>query len=104
MREKKWTPGKWVVDENGNVIVEGSGGGVGYPPTEGTIASLCDGEYIVNENGDNDARLIAAAPDLVEALEGLARMHRERFGLDGAYDSEIRIAETALAKAYGDQP
>lgn len=101
MTEKKWTKGNWVVDKNGNVIVEGSSGGVGYPPSDGTIASLYDGEYIENDNADNDAHLIAAAPDLAEALESI--LEADLRGQGEGYAEAMERGVRALAKAYGEE-
>jgi hypothetical protein len=90
-----FTKGEWVVNDSGDVIVKGSDGRVGYPPRPGTICSLCDGEYIENSN-EYDAYLIAAAPDLYEALESLIANLTE-----GDFISETRIdrAVAALKKA-----
>ena len=100
MREKKWTPGPWMIAGKEETTVYSLG-------PMGTTVFWCGIQAAGKESASEEeckanARLIAAAPDLVEALEGLARMHRERFGLDGAYDTEIRVAEDALAKAYGE--
>ena len=93
MTETKWTEGTWEVNDNGDVRVAGSGAFVGYPPQPGMICSLSDGEYIDNENW-HDAHLIAAAPDLYNALSVLADAW-ERKGLP------CDAARAALAKARG---
>lgn len=63
------TPGPWESPTDGHaVIVEGSRGKVGYPPSEGTIASLNDGEYIENHSATQDAAFIAASRAAVPAL------------------------------------
>lgn len=98
MSDTKWTPGPWVVGDCAMaVIVEGSGGRVGYPAKSGTIASICDGEYIENTN-KYDAHLIAAAPELYDALERLVA-HVE---CGGAANADIEVALDALAKARGE--
>ncbi len=51
-----------------------------------------------------NARLIAAAPDLLKALQKFALKHRHTYGLDGAWDEEITMAEAAITKATGEQP
>ena len=45
--------------------------------------------------------LISAAPDLYLALEMLVLLHKEHYGLDGAWDTELIDAEKALQKARG---
>jgi hypothetical protein len=66
------TPGVWG-SKGFAITVIGSGGSIGYPPTDGCIASLDDGEYIANKNADNDAALIVAVknnlPAIIEAME-----------------------------------
>jgi hypothetical protein len=86
MSEKKWTPGPWA-DIQGYVTCRG-----GY--NVATVKS--HGTY----EGKANANLIAAAPDLYEALESLidAMQHPET---DFLCD-EIGIARSALAKARGE--
>jgi hypothetical protein len=72
--------GLWAV--NGGFIL---GAGPGW-----------DGEYVAPN--DSDARLIAAAPDLLEAL----RDCREALRLAGA-NGELRVVDAAIAKATGEQ-
>jgi hypothetical protein len=62
----------------------------------------------VDDDADNpqsraDARLIASAPELLEALKKFALKHRHTYGLDGAWDEEITMAEAAIAKATGEK-
>lgn len=79
MNERKWTPGPWWI--NGTKSIRGP-----------------EGSYIANanwKNGNHNAHLIAAAPDLYEALCALASYAEET----------IFIPETvyaALAKARGE--
>lgn len=54
----KHTPGPWVVGNVGEVVAGGT-----------TLADV----YGDDEQADVDARLIAAAPDLLAALEDIAR-------------------------------
>ena len=48
-----------------------------------------------------NAQLISASPCLLIACEALARKHRETHGLDGAFDEELVLAESAINKAKG---
>lgn len=66
---------------------------------------------VMNDNGDvqicssittmANANLIAAAPELLEALKTMAKQYRVEHGLDGAYDEVLTQAEKAIAKAEG---
>jgi hypothetical protein len=88
------TPGPWVAVEYekdggaafvriGDITVEGS-----YRGSDSDTLSI------------SDARLIAAAPDLLEALQAL--LVRVTKGYDGLPQGHgVRIAEAAIAKATG---
>ena len=57
-------------------------------------------EYeITIEEHEANAMLIAAAPDLLEALEMLAAVD---FGADGSVERGARLARIAIAKATGE--
>ena len=47
-------------------------------------------------------RLHLVNADLLEALQKFALKHRHTYGLDGAWDEEITMAEKAIAKATGE--
>ena len=104
---KAYTEGEWIYhDYSNSVIIKDSGSrGAGYPPEEGTIASLNDDEYICNYN-KYDGYLIAAAPDLFEALEELLRVFE--IYEDGCFDgipegdAPFIAARSALKKARGE--
>ena len=66
------------------------------------IASRYDWQHRVEESEAN-ARLIAAAPELLEALRGLRRWMGP-CGLDEEIDAAMRAADAAIAKATGDAP
>lgn len=86
MTERKWTPGPWVVKfSHGDTAI--------YMDGECT---MCDMTYYpwVPEN-INDWHLIAAAPDLYEALEAM----EDEFVSDEEFNI-MRLA--ALAKAKGE--
>lgn len=65
----------------------------------GTRRSTMNVAKITEENGVETARLIAAAPDLLKALEEIANGD----GIYGAQAHEYKqIAHAAIAKAKGD--
>lgn len=77
----------------------------------------CDGGWAIDFNEDQeqvvdyvyeeaDARLIAAAPELLEALEDLANDYAERFDMDSQSTNPgmkvvVENARAAIAKARG---
>ena len=98
------TPGPWIVcecDESAIVYIEQDRGALHdeEPSTIGEIDLAGDG--IDKDTGLANARLIAAAPDLLAACEELVR------GFDGETDcTELldmidKVARAALSKAKG---
>jgi hypothetical protein len=79
MSERKWTPGPWFVGKDLSIGPNGQGVSV--------IVAACDYDH-----ADANAHLIAAAPDLYEALEDAA-LALEAAGLS------CHRQFTALAKA-----
>ena len=64
-------------------------------------ASISDNQYLYEGQAEANARLIAAAPDLLEALEGMKRIH----GNCGASPLEQEICakmDAAIAAARGE--
>lgn len=123
MSETKWTPGPWIVDWDWpNNKVRGHSaisGAVGRPKEHRAMAqvvTMLDGETY--REGEANARLISAAPDMAEALQELLTACLEDFGDpdDGWSDNEsvavgerspitfgmLRRARSALAKARGE--
>lgn len=86
MKEFKGTKGEWVV----------------HNPDKGVITISTKEAYICDvddhEEGKENARLIAAAPDLLEALKKL--LHFAQFGV--VSQEEIEVAEQAIKKALGE--
>lgn len=82
--ERKWTPGPWAAENYGYVWEV-------YAHNCSCVAEEIDGEA--------DARLIAAAPDLYEALVVMLRVCPEE--LRGMKLAEYQVAHSALAKAEG---
>ncbi|WP_286898843.1 hypothetical protein [Achromobacter sp. UBA2119] len=90
----KHTPGPWaphLVDETIVVIPR--------RPLPQHISTLGHSEVADDEDYAN-ARLIAAAPELLEALEGMVA----EFGIHCDADSPLGAACAAIAKAKGEQP
>lgn len=92
--ETKHTPGPWMFD----ATLKGDGS--------------FGGSYIVSNNAkrtwplaevyrEDNARLIAAAPELLEALKALVADLKPYMG-QGRMDDKIRNAIAAIAKAMGE--
>lgn len=75
----------------------------------GQLGGWKDGRYLSVSGAidEHDARLIAAAPDMLEALKSIAefwnRDHNEK-AMVGACWHAVETAEAAIAKAEGEQP
>jgi hypothetical protein len=93
------TPGPWsygqVGDDCFTLFFDDSGDGCG------------DGEVYISDaaddNSEANARLIAAAPDMLEALEGLLKNapRPKSIRKDFSYTLYLEAAKTAIAKARG---
>lgn len=108
----KHTPGPWYMDAKGSIwrrpisdLYENGGGVLGDKP----LATVWKGWYGEGEQGFPvvaNARLIAAAPDMLEALKSIAefwnRDHNEK-AMVGACWHAVETAEAAIAKAEGEQ-
>lgn len=108
MKKSKHTPGPWLQEGNW-VYAEGDpirlSGGKEIRPNAFTL-SVSPGPDRTREEAEANARLIAAAPELLEALEcmiigacAVAVLHNgERAVLQDA----VNIARAAIAKAKGE--
>lgn len=103
--ETKHTPGPWTVVKNGN-----SKSLVRYSDGENvTYVAQCNDMQFCPEHGtvEANARLIAAAPELLAALENLfehcAMMHKHWGEASNAKEAEaaIQAGRAAIAKATG---
>lgn len=100
--ESKHTPGPWHVEEPfgepGTYIA------VTFPGfSPGLVCRMID--QARTPEGKANARLIAAAPDLLAALESLHAVHRAFSSADNwtSFDDDARAAaEAAIAKARGE--
>lgn len=115
MNEPKWTKGPWeALPQNGAgpMIVHIFDTGNQMRPTGyRLIAHMLERGNSLDQDRAN-AHLIAAAPDLYEALETVAQLLRDHHGdqssEDGWQNEEIRdawlAARAVLAKARGEAP
>ena len=115
--DKKWTPGPWVVEQthptNACLYVSESKGGHEVCTLYGADGDWAecgpDGNWGEQPIREANAHLIAAAPDLYEALEAcvdelMSILHGER---DGVWSNEVFESvespyRKALAKARGE--
>ena len=92
MNEFGFIPGPWTLDEDGDVVTEG-----------GRVLVVLMGGDVPKEIDVANARLIAAAPDLLEALVSTRnRLHAAIVdaGSDPEYaDIACEQADAAIAKA-----
>lgn len=89
----KHTPKPWSVSQTMNDCVTFEGG----CGTENLFLQNVDGYYAC-QNAD-DASLIAAAPDLLAALEALLPIAATAYGV---LTADLDIARAAIAKAKGE--
>ena len=93
-----FTPGPWsyggLIGKSPGAIVA-NGGGVQVATAK--VVPLMYGQEITSEQANANAKLIAAAPDLLEALK-LAQVRL--FVLDGS-SAEYKAAGAAINKAVG---
>ena len=101
------TPGPWELGEYENALgYDCMTGGVKVGPVyldgaqygQKTCAEI-EADQLARMMAD--ARLIAAAPDLLEALEGILPYLEEDPDDDGDYNERIRTVRTAIAKTKG---
>jgi len=100
MSESKHTPGPWTVEhrkDNGEMM-SAQFGFIHGP--KGKSDWVADVGYLHNDNGSGsmtNARLIAAAPELLAALSAILDMATD----NRTHGSEIDMACAAIAKATG---
>jgi hypothetical protein len=94
-----WTPGPWTCDEDGVVWGVDSRGWYGKCPSIDIFAASEWPAELADEAMAN-ARLIAAAPDLHEALAGLMNSLNMEHAGRPVYDAYQKCA-AAIAKARG---
>jgi len=95
------TPGPWVIDwydnyseETGDTLPPTHAAAIKADGAKEAVCGTCDGCHKI---AMADAKLIAAAPDLLAALKAMVKVDAE----DGADDEYLRDARAAIAKAEG---
>lgn len=91
----KHTPGPWIIAEHGTKLTA-------THPLRKHQYDIVTVHYAF-ERGQHEAnaKLIAAAPDMAEALRGMVTLHEQRELVRGtSYDDvRVEVARAALAKA-----
>lgn len=99
MTERKWTPGPWYIDGY-NETRDG-----GYVEVKSEkFHWVCSVTDYSDGTAKPNAHLIAAAPDLYEALEVMRHEYRTALrisGVDEKTSKTMATANAALAKARG---
>ena len=108
MPESKHTPGPWFVFGNGH-CVGGPKGFIDGDPREQTAGvAMCGMRLRTDDEAEANARLIAAAPDLLDVAETFLAMHQEYLNdPDAMYPDKLlatvrHLAEAAVKKAKGE--
>ena len=100
MKEAKFTPGPWIVDKSFNADIQA--------PDGLDIATCCAeilNRHTDGEEGIANATLIAAAPDMYEALEAAILEYGKPGGpwnVPSSPGTWIDKAKAALVKARGE--
>jgi hypothetical protein len=94
MTDSKHTPGPWVIDPCGDIL-----GNRNTPTDNGLICGMCEDRR--DAEGAANARLIAAAPELLAALKEARSWLIDADGGYGTYDTEIDAVDAVIAKAEG---
>lgn len=95
--ESKHTPGPWWREHN----IKGAPNSVCTDDEDGgarTIASIPSG---AQDNARDNAALIAAAPELLDALRVMVWRYEDTEAMDDEDYPELAAARAALAKAEG---
>ncbi|HDZ77106.1 MAG TPA: hypothetical protein ENH41_03385 [Candidatus Omnitrophica bacterium] len=87
----KHTPGPWRVKESGGCVCSDN-------KTICQLISINDGALSITPEVEGNAKLISAAPDLLEALKGLLSCDLHK-NLTGGYQFHIENAEEAIKRA-----
>ena len=97
------TPGPWRVSRDGNIRPasrDAKGHTNGYAPLAKIVG---DKRVTTHENNAANARLMAAAPDLLEALKEILTCPAGDYDASDDYENAVKKANSAIAKATGEQ-
>jgi hypothetical protein len=102
MSETKHTPGKWLA-EDGRIYAED---GHAIAETTGRVIDKLGCHWVASEEAQANARLIASAPELLEALQelrewGVAEYQSKQMPNGCVLESILVQADQAIAKATG---
>lgn len=95
--EFKGTPAPWNYNDNISGAITDSNGD--------KVVCAHPVLYVNSKEMKANAHLIAAAPELLEALQKLLKYHDDFYGIEPDEDPEhpLAIAKAAIAKALGQQ-
>ncbi len=109
MGEFKGTPGPWFWTEtHGQAVALMAAGGKWVADPQCDISDYGLRSFHWTDVSEEDAALIAAAPDLLEALQNYVGLfdnaiYRRQLSGDGLYDETVRVARAAIARATGSE-
>jgi len=106
MSESKFTPGPWFVEQSEKTPIYVS------PVGRHENISICNvltmdeddsesGDWINGDETKANAALIAAAPELLEALQGLLFAYEDPGNTGSTHDEKVIAARAAIEKATG---
>ena len=102
----KWTPGPWNIGSSDLPVSRMSIHCKGHKDSCHSTVALIVSRGVIGISHDEEfanASLIAAAPDLLKALETLLSLHDARVDTADAWNVSMEEARAAISKAIGDQ-
>lgn len=91
MKEHDYTPGPWHVSNEGKLVIR----------DDEWFVPVATAGYATNDEELATAKLIAAAPDLLEALQELVFLYEHDEGCREL--TEYKRAKAAISKALGEE-
>lgn len=100
MKEFKGTPSQWRVSEKRGDLIDIRHNGNGIGAISLNLAHIAARQSWLKE-AEANAKLIAAAPELLEALQKMvSKAHKQNW--NDAYQEELQSAQAAINKALGE--
>lgn len=90
MKEHDYTPGPWHVSNEGKLVIR----------DDEWFVPVATAGYSTNNEELATAKLVAAAPDLLEALQAMFRAGQKQ-NWNERYESEMNAARAAISKVLG---